>query len=80
VKPFDVKQLKEKLKKHLREKLMAAKSKKYKVSDLYQEANKMLKEEMQSLKNRPLTQSEEIKMKELAKILSKTVLKEMKIV
>ncbi|KPJ69337.1 hypothetical protein AMJ44_03990 [candidate division WOR-1 bacterium DG_54_3] len=57
-----------------------SKSKKYTVADVYQEANKMLKEEMQGLKNRPLTSSEEIKMKELAKVLSKTVLKEMKII
>ena len=57
-----------------------SKSKKYKVSDLYQEANKMLKEEMQNLKKRPLSQSEEIKMKELAKVLSKTVLGEMEII
>lgn len=59
---------------------MAAKAKKYKVSDLYQEANKMLKEEIQNLKKRPLSQSEEIQMKELAKVLSKTVLGEMKII
>jgi hypothetical protein len=60
---------------------MAAKrSKKYRVSDVYQEAAKMLKEEMHSLKNKPLTQSEEIKMKELAKLISNAVLKEMKIV
>ena len=57
-----------------------SKSKKYTVADVYQEANKMLKEEMQGLKNRPLTSSEEIKMKELAKVLSRTVLKEMKII
>lgn len=57
-----------------------SKPKKYTVSDIYQEANKMLREEMQTLKNRPLSQSEEIKMKELAKVLSKTVLKEMKII
>jgi hypothetical protein len=61
---------------------MAAKSrsKKYRVSDVYQEANKMLKEEMQNLKKRPLSQSEEIQMKELAKVLSKTVLGEMNII
>ena len=57
-----------------------SKSKKYRVADVYQEASKMLKIEMQGLKNRPLTSSEEIKMKELAKVLSKTVLKEMKII
>lgn len=60
---------------------MAAKvNKKYKVSDLYRAANKMFKEEMQGLKKKPLSQTEEIKMKELAKLLSNTVLKEMKIV
>jgi hypothetical protein len=60
---------------------MAAKdSKKYKVEDLYREANSMLKEEMQNLTKKPLSQTEEIKMKELARLLSNTVLKEMKIV
>ncbi len=61
---------------------MAAKAnpKKYTVSDVYREATKMLKEEIQSIKNRPLTASEEIKMKELGKVLSQTVLKEMKII
>jgi len=60
---------------------MAAKEdKKYKVEDLYREANNMLKEEMQTIKQRPLSQTEEIKMKELARLLSNTVLKEMKIV
>jgi hypothetical protein len=60
---------------------MAAKSsKKYTVADVYQEANKMLRDEMQSIKKRPLTQSEEIKMKELSKVISNGVLKEMKII
>ncbi len=60
---------------------MAAKSnKKYTVADVYREANRMLREEMQSIKKRPLTQSEEIKMKELSKVISNGVLKEMKII
>jgi hypothetical protein len=57
-----------------------AKGRTYTVSDLYTEAAKMVKEEFSSLKNRPLNQSEEIKMKELARLISNTVLKEMKIV
>ena len=59
---------------------MAAKAKKYTVADVYQEADRMLKEEMSGLKKRPLTQSEEIKMKQLGKLISKMVLKEMKII
>ena len=57
-----------------------AKTKKYTVSDVYREADRMLKEEMASLKQRPLTQSEEIKMKQLGKALSQMVLKEMKVI
>lgn len=61
---------------------MAAKTKtkKYTVSDIYAEAANLLKDEMQGLKKKPLSASEEIKMKELGKLISKTVLKEMKIV
>jgi hypothetical protein len=61
---------------------MAAKnkSKKYTVSDVYKEAASMLKDEMLNIKNRPLTESEEQKMKELGKLISKTVLREMKII
>ena len=59
---------------------MAAKNKKYTVSDVYQEATKILKEEMQSIKKHPLSANEEIKMKELARLLSNNVLKEMKII
>ena len=59
---------------------MAAKNKKYTVSDVYQEATKILKEEMQSIKKQPLSANEEIKMKELARLLSNNVLKEMKII
>jgi hypothetical protein len=54
--------------------------KKYTVSDVYQEASRMLKEEMQGIKKRPLTPSEEIKTRELGKLISKMVLKEMKVV
>ena len=54
-------------------------SRTYTVADLYSEAAKMVKEEMQVFKNRPLNPSEEIKMNELAKLISKSVLKEMKI-
>lgn len=60
--------------------MAAKKNKKYTVSDVYREAGRMLKEEMHNLKNKPLTRSEEIKMKELAKLISNAVLKEMKIV
>ena len=81
VKNLDVNQLKERLKELLKGKIMSGKSdKKYTVSDVYQEAAKMLKEEMQGLKKRALTPSEEIKMKELGRSLSKLVLKEMKLV
>lgn len=60
---------------------MAAKfNKKYTVSDVYREATKMLKKEMEDLGKKPLSQSEEIKMKELARVLSNSVLKEMKII
>jgi hypothetical protein len=57
-----------------------AKEKKYTVADVYREATKMLKEEMQGIKKQSLSASEEIKMKELGKVLSQTVLKEMKII
>lgn len=59
---------------------MDLKSKKYTVADVYTEANQMLKSEMEALKNRPLNKSEEIKMKELSRLMSKLVLKEMKII
>lgn len=57
-----------------------AEKKKYTVADLYTEASKMVREEFSSIKNAPLTASEEIKMKELAKVISKSVLKEMKLI
>jgi len=59
---------------------MEAKNKKFTVKDVYQEAAKMLKEEMQGIKKRPLLPSEDAKMQTLAKLLSKTVLKEMKVI
>ena len=57
-----------------------AKGKTYTVADLYSEAAKMVKDEFSSIKNRPLNTAEEVKMKELARLISNTVLKEMKIV
>jgi hypothetical protein len=50
------------------------------VADVYTEANAMLKSEMEVMKNRPLNKSEEIKMKELSRLMSKMVLKEMKVI
>jgi hypothetical protein len=51
----------------------------YKVSDVYREATKLLKDEMTGLKQKPLSASEEVKVKELGKLISKMVLKEMKV-
>lgn len=60
---------------------MAAKtSKKYTVSDVYAEADRMLKEEMQIMKQRPLSDAESLKMKQLGRLISKMVLKEMKVI
>lgn len=59
---------------------MAIKTKKYTVADVYKEADLMLKEEMSNLKKRPLNGDEEIKMKQLGKIISNLVLKEMKVI
>jgi len=56
------------------------KGKTYTVADLYSEAAKLVKEEFSAKKNKPLNQAEEIKMQELARLISNTVLKEMKIV
>jgi len=55
-------------------------NRKYTVSDVYKEAGKMLKTEMQNIKKRPLSKTEEIKMQELARVLSQSVLKEMKLI
>lgn len=54
--------------------------KKYSVADVYAEATRMLREEVQGLKNRPLNTREEAKMQELGKTISKLVLKEMKVI
>jgi len=54
--------------------------KKYTVADVYKEANNLLRDELQNIKKAPLSESDEIKMKELSKLLSNMVLKEMKIV
>ena len=51
----------------------------YTVKDLYLEAAKMVKDEMRGIKDQPLTQAEEIKMNEMARLISNTVLKEMKL-
>ena len=50
------------------------------VADLYTEAAKMVKGEMSSLKNKPLDADETAKAEALARFISKTVLKEMKVV
>jgi hypothetical protein len=54
-------------------------NKKYTVADLYSEAAKMVREEMFALKNKPITPAEEEKIQALARTISKTVLKEMKV-
>lgn len=55
-------------------------NRKYTVADLYAEAAKMVREEMFSLKTKPVTPAEEEKIQALAKTISKTVLKEMRVV
>jgi hypothetical protein len=80
VKRSEIEQLKERLRQHLKEKFMDLKVKKYTVADVYTEANLMLKTEMEAMKNRPLNSSEEIKMKELSRLMSKLVLKELKVI
>lgn len=57
----------------------ASSSKKYTVGDLYSEAVKMIRQEMQGLKKEPLTPAEEAKLADLARSISKSVLKEMNI-
>ena len=53
----------------------------YTVADLYAEANKMVRNEMSGLKNnRALDADEAAKADALARFISKTVLKEMKVV
>ena len=53
--------------------------KKYTVADVYKEASLMLTEEMSSLKQRPLNDTEKIKLDKLAQLISQNVLKEMKV-
>jgi len=57
----------------------AGSSKKYTVGDLYSEAAKMVRQEMQGIKKNPLTPAEETKLAELARSISQSVLKEMNI-
>ncbi|MGB9612741.1 MAG: hypothetical protein ACPL4K_00985 [Candidatus Margulisiibacteriota bacterium] len=60
---------------------MGIKSKRtYTVAELYEEATRLVREEFQALKKKPLAAGEEIKTKELAKAISNSVLKEMKII
>ena len=59
---------------------MEIRAKKYTVADVYREADQMIKEEMSGLKKRPLTSAEELKMQQLGKLISKMVLKEMKVI
>ena len=56
------------------------KGKTFTVADLYSEAAKLVKEEFSGIKDKPLNKTEEVKMQELARLISNTVLKEMKIV
>ena len=52
----------------------------YKASDLYREAGKLLRSEVEGMKKKPLNSKESEKMDLLAKEISKVVLREMKIV
>ena len=80
--PLDLKQLKEKLQQLLKEKVMISKTegRKFTVADLYSEAAKLVREEFQGMKKEPLSAAEDAKMSELAKKLSNSVLKEMKLI
>jgi len=62
------------------EKVSDSAPKKYTVADLYTEAAKMIREEMSGLKKRPLDPAEDAKAAELARLISRSVLKEMKVV
>ncbi|MFH1387278.1 MAG: hypothetical protein ABIH50_06410 [bacterium] len=55
-------------------------NKKYTVADLYAEAEKLVRGEMAGIKKSELTETENKKSQELAKAISKMVLKEMKLV
>ena len=54
-------------------------NRKFTVADVYKEASGMLQGELKSMKGKELSKTEEIKMEKLGKMLSKMVLKEMKI-
>jgi hypothetical protein len=54
-------------------------TKTYTVGDLYTEAAQLVRSEMAGLKQKPLTEVEEKKSQDLARLISKMVLKEMKI-
>ena len=79
---FDEQKIKEKLKELLKAKLMIAKetNKKFTVADVYQEAGNMLRDELKGIKGRELSKTDELKMAKLGKLLSKMVLKEMKVI
>jgi len=51
----------------------------YTVKDLYNEAIRFMKEEVQSMKKAPLTESESLKLEHIAKSVTHEVVKEMKI-
>ncbi|MBU0502705.1 MAG: hypothetical protein ABIH69_03030 [bacterium] len=55
-------------------------NKKFTVADVYLEATAMLKGELANIKEKPLNRTEELKMEKLGKLLSKMVLKEMKVI
>lgn len=55
-------------------------SKKYTVADVYKEAAEMLRSEMRDIKRAPLTEKESQTMEVLARKLSNSVLKEMRVV
>jgi hypothetical protein len=52
---------------------------KFTVGDLYSEAAKLVRDEMAGLKQKPLSATEEQKSQDLARLISKLVLKEMKL-
>lgn len=55
------------------------KGKTYKVADLYSEAAQLVRQEMSHLKKGALSPEEEVKTRELGKLISNMVLKEMKL-
>ncbi|MCU0640728.1 MAG: hypothetical protein MUC35_01420 [Candidatus Margulisbacteria bacterium] len=55
-------------------------NKKYTVKDLYAEAARLVRAEMTGLKSKAATPAEEAKISALAKTISQTVLKEMRLV